>query len=699
MPPAFTDEQREVIERPPGPLLVVSGAGTGKTTTIVGRIRHQCLTGAWDPAHVVALTHSSKAAGHIQDALRRSDSALTTVRARTFHSLALSILTRTSPYPVPAICDSVFSVMASALRACGLADLETSTIADALTEVSRLKARLETPRRTATLTSVNLSASKLLRAYEKELDRRGQMDFTDVLTRATTLLRENPSTIEQVRTDIQHVLVDEYQDTDPAQQAFLDALLGDSLDVTAVGDPRQSIYGFKGADPDVIDQFASRYPDATTLSLSLDFRSTPQVVDAANSLLPHPHAPLVPGRPDGPPVRVLTAAREPAEAKLVVREVQQLLKQGVPHSEIAILVRFNAQTAPFESAFTQAGIPHVVLDGDRFFDRPEIISALRQAWTLMTAAEDGHDTGIDLLPGQAGPYAPALPILGLALAHDGFDPNLPPAGEGAARDRWEAQAALLALAAELPDASEAAARDVLLDLAERRRQAHTLTTRAVTITTLHRSKGLEWDAVVIPRLVDGSLPSSRAKAPRELDEERRLAYVGFTRARQHLILTYSERRGNGHREWPATPSVFITAAGLDLADREKESRTTVSARSRRRTAAATSCCECGCDLTSDIDTGLGRCRRHLEEHDQAALEALLVFRRDYASDRGMPEFTVFSDRAVGALLVRRPTESFQVATCGGIGARRAQEFGDRIVDLLSRNAGPRPRTSHSGDAQ
>jgi len=383
-----------------------------------------------------------------------------------------------------------------------------------------------------------------------------------VLTRATTLLRENPSTIDQVRSDIQHVLVDEYQDTDPAQQAFLDALLGDSLDVTAVGDPRQSIYGFKGADPDVIDQFSTRFPGSTTLSLSLDFRSTPQVVSAANSLLPHAQAPLVPGRPDGPPVRVLSAPREPAEAKLVVSEVQHLLDQGVPHSEIAILVRFNAQTAPFESAFTQADIPHVVLDGDRFFDRPEIISALRQAWSLMASTEEGQDTGIDLLSGETGSYAPALSVLGLALSYDGFDPNLPPAGEGSARDRWEAQAALLALVNEFPDSSEVAAREVLLDLAERRRQAHTLTTRAVTITTLHRSKGLEWDAVVIPRFVDGSLPSSRAKAARENDEERRLAYVGFTRAREHLILTYAERRGDQRREWPATPSPFLTDAGL-----------------------------------------------------------------------------------------------------------------------------------------
>lgn len=683
MPQSFTPEQQAAVTHPPGPLLIVSGAGTGKTTTVVGRIQHQCRAGAWDPHHVVALTHSSKAAGHLQDSLRRIDSLLHPVRARTFHALALSILRTAAPPGLPTLTDSTFGVAAAALRACGVPDPDTAKIADALTAIGRAKSRLETPRSATAVPGLPVAMNALLKAYQKELDRRGQMDFTDVLTKATALLQDDSAAVREIRNAISHVLVDEYQDTDPAQQAFLDALLPDTRDLTAVGDPRQSIYAFKGAEPELLESFIQRYPGAETLTLSLDFRSTPQIVNAANALIPHPTAPLVAARQDGPDVRALSAFSEQDETQLVVTAVQKLLTRGVDHREIAVLVRFNAQTAAFESAFSQAGIPHVVLDGDRFFDRQEVTSVLKDAWNLMLAVETGVDYGIDLLPTESGkPQAPALPVLGLALAQAGFDPDLPPAGEGAARDRWEAQAALLSLVADLPDATALSARAVLTDLADRRAQAHTLATRAVTITTLHKAKGLEWDAVVIPRMVDGSLPSSRAKTPRELDEERRLAYVGITRAREHLVMTYSQRRGSSSRNWPAEPSPFLAQAGLAVeVDRSPKKRTDATSPTQKSRG---SCSDCGAGLQWEVDQGLGRCREHLAAHEQATLMAILNFRAAYAAEKKLPEFAVFSDRAAGEIVRRSPIRGTQVASCGGIGARRAQEFGDTLVALIHR---------------
>jgi DNA helicase-2/ATP-dependent DNA helicase PcrA len=312
-----------------------------------------------------------------------------------------------------------------------------------------------------------------------------------------------------------------------------------------VGDPRQTIYSFTGATSEYLRSFTVDYPTATMVRLVRDYRSTPQVVGAANRLVAAPAghlgpadtAALVAQRPPGPEPVVTRYADEEAEAGGVAGSIATLMRGGVPPHEIAILLRINAHMERFERALSEAKVPYVVRGAERFYDRPEV----RQALVLLRGAARAAGAGTDAtgLPGELpAAVRHVLASAGLTQA--------PPVARGAVRERWESLAAIAGLADDLVAARPAATlAEFVAELAERAETGHAPVASAVTLATMHASKGLEWDAVLLPGLTEGIMPIVHARTAEAVEEERRLLYVAVTRARVHLALSWAPARTPG----------------------------------------------------------------------------------------------------------------------------------------------------------
>ena len=569
LPPASADavlaaldpEQRAVATALHGPVCVLAGAGTGKTRAITHRIAYGVHAGVYAPGQVLAVTFTARAAGEMRGRLRQL--GVGGVQARTFHSAALRQLSFFWPKVVggelPRLTASKAGLLAEAAGRSRLS-LPGPAIRDVAAEVEWAKATRTPPddyvaaaARAARTPAGDLSAAEMARlyaAYEEVKRARGSIDFEDVLLLTVGILEDRPDVAAQVRGQYRHLVVDEYQDVNPLQQALLDLWLGGSDELCVVGDASQTIYSFTGASPQYLLSFPARYPSAQVVRLVRDYRSTPQVVALANGLLARAASgdrraaaarlQLVAQRPAGPLPTFAQHPDEPAEAAAVATTVASLMRAGTPASEIAVLYRINAQSEVFEEALADAGIPYLLRGAERFFERPEV----RKAVVLLRGAARGAGAG-DEVPGDTG--VDLVETVRAVLGAAGWT-AAPPTGSGATRESWESLAALLALTeqlvAERPDATMG---DLVRELEERALAQHAPTVDGVTLSSLHSAKGLEWDAVFLVGLVDGTLPISFADTVSAVEEERRLLYVGVTRAREHLHLSWAAARSPGGR--------------------------------------------------------------------------------------------------------------------------------------------------------
>jgi DNA helicase-2/ATP-dependent DNA helicase PcrA len=444
--------------------------------------------------------------------------------------------------------------------------------------------------------------SRLLGVYEEVKRDRGAIDFEDVLVYAVGLLAERPDIAEQVRSQYHHLVVDEYQDVSPVQQSLLDLWLGDRDSLCVVGDPSQTIYSFTGATPTFLLAFRDRFPTASVVRLVRDYRSTPQVVGLANALLARapataraPRLELIAQRPAGPEPTFEEYPDETAEAAGVARAVSALIAGGTPASEIAVLFRINAQSETYEQALGDAGVAYVLRGSERFFARTEV----REAHLLLRGAARADD-GTEPL----GAAARAV------LATTGWHADTPPAG-GAARERWQSLAALASLADDVaatrPDARLT---DFVAELDERAAAQHAPTVEGVTLASLHAAKGLEWDAVFLVGLTEGTLPITYAETVDAVEEERRLLYVGITRARERVCLSWATARtpgGRGNRR----PSRFLD--GLRPAGGARADEPRARGRSRSRSSGPAPCRTCG-PSAAHSGRAQGRPLRRLPAH-------------------------------------------------------------------------------------
>jgi len=564
------EQQREAVTALRGPVCVLAGAGTGKTRVITRRIAHGVDTGAYSPGRVMALTFTSKAAGELRGRLRTL--GVDGVAARTFHSAALAQLNYFWPTLAgdrpPAIIDNKVRVLAHAADGIGL-ELDTPTLRDVAADIEWRKVTLRTiddyARVRAGGTVGRLPAStavELHRAYEALKDERRQMDFEDVLLACAGMLETEAHVVAAVREQYRHFTVDEYQDVSPLQQHLLELWVGDRRDLCVVGDASQTIYSFAGADPRFLIDFPRRWEGARVVELHRNYRSDAAVLAVANELMRerpgavHLTAAAAETVPPSPPT--VSAYRDEAdEARGVAGRIADRLRAGADPASIAVLYRTGAQSAELAAALADAGIATTVLGGRRFFDLPEV----RQAVLALR--------GASVAPLERG-FVDAVRDILRSL---GMTDEAPPAG-GAVRESWEARTAILRLAEEAPAGTTM--RSFTDDLMSRARAQDEPTLRAVTLATLHAAKGLEWDHVYLVGLAEGLLPIAYATHFDQIDEERRLAYVGITRARRSLSLS-----------WPAgsrgrSPSRFLQ----EIRTSTRDAAPTAAARRRQQASAA-----------------------------------------------------------------------------------------------------------------
>ena len=545
---ALDDTQRQAASVLRGPVAVLAGAGTGKTRVITHRIAHGVDTGAYSPARVMAVTFTAKAAGELRGRLRAL--GVEGVAARTFHAAALAQLNFFWPTlagsPAPSIIDNKVRMLGQVADGLRLRR-STATLRDIASEIEWRKVSMISIDKHAELgrTVSGVDSTQLVelqRGYEALKDERHQLDFEDVLLACAGMLEAEPRVAASVHEQYRHFTVDEFQDVSPLQNRLLELWLGDRRDICVVGDASQTIYSFAGAEQRYLLEFERRFPDATVVRLETNYRSQAPILTAANALMHgRPGAlELVPAREQfsADPPTVTAYDTEAEEAAGIASAISARITAGASPADIAVLYRAHAQSAVLQQALAAEGIATSVLGGTRFFNMPEVrqaILALRAAAVAPT--EQGFLPGVQRV----------LRELGLT--------DEPPAAGGAQRDGWEARRAILRLAEDAgPDATLRGFSDALM---ARAKDQHEPTMRTVTLSTLHAAKGLEWPHVFLAGWAEGALPISYATTFESIDEERRLAYVGVTRAARTLALTWSRSAGRGER----APSRFLAEMG------------------------------------------------------------------------------------------------------------------------------------------
>jgi DNA helicase-2/ATP-dependent DNA helicase PcrA len=602
-------EQRLAAEAVRGPVCILAGAGSGKTTTITHRIANQVASDAFIAEQILAVTFTDKAAGEMRARLTRL--GVERVRAATFHSAALAQLRFFGKVKEL----SVLASKALALRWIGNSlpmPYKFTPAVDLATEVEWAKNRRLTPE--TYLDGLGEHDSpipaelmrRVFRDYERRKEANGHVDFEDLLVMAIELYERDRDALGVVQARYRAFTVDEYQDVNLLQQTLLELWLGDRDDVCAVGDDYQAIYAFTGATPRHLLELPTRYPHAVVVRLEANYRSTPEVLSLANRLVPKlggAEKTLRATCPPGPEPVAKALGSLPDELDVVVARVRALHAEGIPYEEMAVLYRLNARSADFELAFAAADIP---FQGSALLQRDaarQLVKGLR-----------GSDSEL------AGERVPRL------AREQGLLDALPPRLGEREETRQKDLRLLVEIARSLPDAT------VAEYVEELRSRFASKAAGGVHLLTYHRAKGLEFDAVFLPRLESRELPSRRARTDDEIAEERRLFYVGLTRARWHLTLT-----------WSAKPSRFLTELGVSEAP-------PVAA-------------------------------------DDPLLTSLKQWRRDRAKEEGKPAYVVFHDTTLAEIAARRPASLAELGAVTGVGPTKLERYGDDVLAAVAVAAG------------
>ncbi|MBA2953854.1 AAA family ATPase [Nocardioides sp. MAH-18] len=667
---ALDPEQRQVAEALRGPVRVLAGAGTGKTRAITHRIAHGVTSGVYAPTEVLAVTFTTRAAGEMRSRLRGLGAG--GVQARTFHSAALRQLRffwpRVHGTELPTLTESKIGMLAAAARRQRL-HADQALLRDLASEVEWAKvsnvtpddyARLARSRGRAVSGQDHETVARIYAAYEETKRSQGRMDMEDVLLLTAGLLEEDERVAAQVRRQYKWFVVDEFQDVSPIQWALLELWLGGRDEICVVGDPAQTIYSFAGADAGYLRQrFPARFPGAASIELVRNYRSTPEVVEAANTLLAGTLSggvQLRAQRPSGPEVSYTPRSDEVAEAEAVAAHVLRLRERGQALGQVAVLFRINAQSEAFEEALAARGLPYVVRGAARFFDRPEVREAVTR---IRGAARSGEASGA------------IVDEVAAILAGMGWNPEAPTA-RGQTRDRWESWQALVDQAAEFAKGEGADLNAFVDELDRRAAEQHAPVADGVTLATFHAAKGLEWDTVFLCGLQDGTLPITYADTPAAIEEERRLLYVGMTRARQELLLSWSLARNPGGRA-SRKPSRFLDPLLPETA------RVPAEQPRNRRVA---SCRECGKPLATGAEKKRGRCADCPASYDEALFERLREWRKERAGEESVPAFVVFTDATLQLIAEHKPRTPDALLRISGIGRSKIEKYGDDVLALV-----------------
>lgn len=674
--------QQRAVTSTGQPLAILAGAGSGKTRVLTRRIAHRALTGDADPRHVLALTFTRKAATELDQRLRRFG-LRDLPAAGTFHAVAYAQL-RTAwagaGRTPPTLLDRKGRVLARVLG-----NTRRVTPGDLAAEIEWAKARLVgsdayvgAVRAAGRQTAVDPERiAGWYRRYEEEKRRRGLVDFDDLLARCADEIDRDPSFAAAQRWRFRHLFVDEYQDVNPLQERLLRAWLGPRTDLCVVGDPNQAIYGWNGADAGYLRDVARHHPGAEVIELRDSYRSTPQVLAVAASVLAGGTGrarPLRAHRGDGPIPVVVGYRSDTDEAHGIARAVRGLHRPGRPWSAQAVLVRTNAQAAVIETALRRAGIPYRVRGGRRLLDEPEVRDLLarleRFDEPLSTTLADldvslarwrGELTDDGAVDGAAPTSAPGEPAPPTALGRrvEAFEHVVRLGRELLAQDP-------VAAASALPGWLRA----VLLD-------DTTDTTDAVTIASFHSAKGLEWDCVHVAGLEVGLMPISHARTDAAREEEQRLLYVAVTRAAEVLRCTWAQSRTFGGDPVTRQPSPYLAwirsaVTRLEASEATAEHPTEALHASREvleRDAAAIE--------RAAADAGV---ELRLRNEVTARLRS---WRTDQARVGNVRPTVVLPDKALDSLARERPTAPADLEQVAGLGLLTRERHGHTLLALVA----------------
>jgi DNA helicase-2/ATP-dependent DNA helicase PcrA len=607
-------EQRRAAEAVRGPVCILAGAGSGKTTTITQRIAWQVASGAVRSDQILAVTFTDKAAGEMRARLARLGAD--GVEARTFHSAALAQLRRaTGDGP-----GRILSTKALLLRQIGNTlppPYRFRPAGDLATEVEWAKNRRLTPQTYRDGLGAHeppipedLMAT-VFREYERRKEGSGAIDFEDLLELTVRLYEEDEHALAALRERYTAFTVDEYQDVNLLQQSLLELWLGPRDDLCAVGDDYQSIYGFTGASPQWLLGLATRFPQATVVRLEENYRSTPQVLALANRLVPRlggAEKTLRATRPEGPEPELRGFDSPEAEGAFVLSRVRELHAEGVAHEEMAVLMRLNARSVDFEELFADAGIP------------------------FQGAALLSRDGARQLLKGLRGAgFGSLAEEVRRVARQQGLVDEVPDKLGERELVRQADLARLCKLAQEFDDGTKTVEQWIEW---LRARFAHGAE-GGVHLLTLHRAKGLEFEAVFLPRIEEKELPCKAAmRSPDQVAEERRLLYVGMTRAKRHLALT-----------WAGKPSRFLLELGVEAAPPRPKARA--------------------------------------DEPDDPTYVALKEWRLKRSKADEIPAYVVFHNSTLAEIASRRPQTIAELASVPGVGPAKLERYGRDVLEALA----------------
>jgi DNA helicase-2/ATP-dependent DNA helicase PcrA len=622
--------QREAAEATRGPVAILAGAGTGKTTTITRRIAWQVASDAFQPGQILAVTFTQKAAGELRERLGKL--GVDGVEARTFHAAALHQLgglwEEASGSRLPEVLDHkarLITPLANALppphrflprrELAGEIEWAKNRMISPDAYVDALAEQEHEPPIPVEL------MDGIYRNYERRKERSGVLDFEDMLALAIRMIDGYPAVAERIRARYHAFTVDEFQDVNPLQSALLDRWLGGRDELCVVGDDYQTIFGFTGASPSYLLSFPERFPGSRIIRLEENYRSTPEILALANRL-----APLLGGfekrlratRQSGPEPLARSFASEHDEVSWIVARCREVHAQGVEWEEVAILTRINARTEPFEEAFAAVGVPYQVRTG-AFLQRPAARAVLGRL--------------------RRGGDAPVVTAIEQTTDALGFDPETTPDADDE-RTRQADLGRFRSLAREFAEANgdEATVGAFIAELPSRFSTEES--GRGVQLLTYHRSKGLEFDVVFLPRVLDGEIPYKSGRTAADPEEERRLFYVGVTRARHWLAIS-----------WPIDGKTAVSPFVAEA--------TGVKPKTEKR------------PKPKRVESG------------DPLFERLRAWRRERAAADGVPPYVIFHDKTLVLIAEARPTSHSALRSISGVGQAKVERYADDVLTVIA----------------
>ncbi len=646
------DEQRAAVIHESSMLAIMAPAGSGKTRTLTHRIAWQSTTERIAAPRVLAVTFTRKAAGELRH--RLASLGCGQVTAGTFHALALAQLKRRSSdagRTFPTLVDRKARILSPIIG--GRGPSATVAINEVASEIEWAKARAIAPEQYALAAEASgrhlprpaSELAELYSRYELEKRKRRSIDFDDLLWWCADALATDADFAAAQRFRFRHLFVDEFQDVTPAQLNVLKGWLGPRRDLTVVGDDAQSIYAFAGAEASALMGFDRAFPGAAMVRLATNYRSTPQIVAVADSVLTstsgvrraRPAAP----RPDGVAPAVTAYNDEVAEARGVAAAARRVHEQGTPWSQIAILYRTNAQSAEFETALKAVGAPFRLRGATRFLERPEVRVVLDD----LKGSSKRH-------PGRA--------------LNDLVNDITELANEVGNEQREHVEAVARLAKEYLAIDGGAGSVPAFLAWLESATKGGDDPTAAsvIELSTFHAAKGLEWEVVFVAGIEFGLVPISYAKTDLARAEEQRLLHVALSRAGQQLHVSWAKHRQRQRKPSPWLELIENAAAGGRAADL----RPPADSRSALATTRA-----------------MLRSKAPAASANPELFAALKQWRLNIARAHDIPAFTIFNDRTLNAIAAEQPATRAALLAVNGVGPAKLEHYGDQILALISQH--------------